>query len=277
MGAIKDCDSYELGACPAALNLRHILLSRFPPGDLLPDPDFIIGAGHGTHLTLLAAGRSRGGKTVVLMKPSLPTRLFDYCLVPAHDLPQERKNILPTQGVLNSVVPSRERRPDSGIILIGGRSRHYRWDDEDLLRQIRGILDGHDGVHWEIADSPRTPVSSRSALQGLNSTATEFVPYEDSPQGWLVERLRSVQMAWITEDSISMIYEALTAGAVVGILSVPVKRYGRITRAIDTMVTGGLVTRYADWQAGAAMRPVDPPMHEAARCARLLFEKTGFV
>ena len=276
MAAIKDCDSYELGAQPVSLNLLHLLLGRFPPGDPLPDPDFIIGAGHGTHMTLLAACRARRGNTVVLMKPTLPASLFDFCLIPAHDLPPQRNNILVTQGALNCVIPSRDHLANTGIILIGGESRHFGWDNEDLLRQIRDITGGLDDVQWEITDSPRTPDSTRLALRGLKSTRLEFVPYKESPGEWLSERLRSVHTAWITEDSISMIYEALTAGAAVGILSVPVKRHGRITGAIETMVKNGLVTRYAGWRAGAALRVVDPPLYEADRCARLLFEKTGF-
>lgn len=277
MAAIKDCDSHELGVQPASLNLPNLLLGRFPPGDSLPDPDFIIGAGHGTHLSLLAARRARGGKTVVLMKPTLPLALFDFCLIPSHDLPPRRNNVLVTQGALNCVIPSRDHLSNTGMILIGGESRHYGWDNEDLLRQIRGITAGLGGVKWEIADSPRTPDSTRLALRGQQSAGLVFVPFKDSPRGWLTERLRTVHTVWITEDSISMIYEALTAGAAVGILSVPVKRNSRITRAIDTMVKKGLVIRYTDWQGGDALRPVDPPLNEAARCARLLFEKTGLI
>ena len=275
LAAIKDCECHELCAQSLSKNLMNILRHRFPAGDPLPDPDFIIGAGHGTHMTLLAAGRARGGKTVVLMKPSLPALLFDYCLVPGHDQPSQRQNILVTRGVLNCAVPAAGKAPDQGVILIGGASRHYGWDAHGLLRQIREICAGSRGTHWLIADSPRTPSGTRPSLSEATPGEWEYIPHETTGPGWMAQRLACAATAWVTEDSISMICEALTAGAAVGVLSVPVKRRGRVTRAVDDLVKAGLITRFSAWQRGTPLRPADPPIYEAARCARLLLERTG--
>lgn len=272
---MKDCDSHDLPARPVTENLLNIMTRRFPAGAALPDPDLIIGAGHGTHMTLLAAGRARGGRTIVLMKPSLPLRLFDYCLIPAHDLPPQRQNILVTRGVLNCAVPSRELAPGEGMILLGGPSRHYGWDAPGLIRQIREIRAGTKNVRWLIADSRRTPPATRHLLSGDAVSGGEFFPYETTAPGWLARHLRRAATVWVTEDSISMISEALTAGAAVGALSVPIKRRGRVTRAIDDMAGTGLIVRFSAWQAGATLHPADPPLYEAARCARILLEKTG--
>ncbi|NCF80459.1 MAG: nucleoside-diphosphate sugar epimerase, partial [Proteobacteria bacterium] len=51
----------------------------------LPNPDLLIGTGNATHLPMLAARRRRGGRTVVLMKPSFPMAGFDLVIAPAHD------------------------------------------------------------------------------------------------------------------------------------------------------------------------------------------------
>ena len=59
----------------------------------IPAPGIVLGAGHRTHLSLLAARRMRGGKAIVLMRPSLPLCLFDLCLIPAHDAPPARPNV----------------------------------------------------------------------------------------------------------------------------------------------------------------------------------------
>lgn len=275
LAALKDSECHELCAQPISKNLLNILPHRFPAGDSLPDPDFVIGAGHGTHMTLLAAGRARGGKTVVLMKPSLPVFLFDYCLIPDHDRPPQRQNILVTQGVLNCAVPSGEKIPGRGMILIGGASRHYGWDTQALAHQIREVCAESMDVHWLIADSPRTPSVTRPSLSGPATGEWEYIPYETTGPGWITERLSSAATVWVTEDSISMICEALTAGAAVGVLTVPVKRYGRVTRAVDALAKAGLITRFSAWQAGAPLRPANPPLNEAARCARLLLEICG--
>ena len=85
----------------------------------LPTPDLLLGAGHHTHLSLLAARRIRGGKVVVLMRPSLPPGLFDLCLIPEHDAPPARPNVLATRGALNRIQPAatlRIRRKQRDII-----------------------------------------------------------------------------------------------------------------------------------------------------------------
>ncbi len=48
-------------------------------------PDLVLGAGHDTPPSLLAARRARGGRAVVLMRPSLPLAWFDLCVLPRHD------------------------------------------------------------------------------------------------------------------------------------------------------------------------------------------------
>ena len=127
----------------------------------------------------------------------------------------------------------------------------------------------------EGADSPRTPPTTRRSLSRMKQGSWDFVPHETTEQGWLALRLQHAATVWVTEDSISMVCEALTAGAAVGVLSVPAKRHDRITRAVDDMAQTGLVTRFSAWQAGTPLHPADPPLQEAARCARILLEQTG--
>ncbi|MDP1926487.1 MAG: ELM1/GtrOC1 family putative glycosyltransferase, partial [Thiobacillus sp.] len=83
-----------------------ILLFKISPDQTLPAPDLIIGAGHATHLTLLVARRARGGRAVVLMKPSLPRRWFDLCILPQHDGVAADAHTLVTEGALNRICPS---------------------------------------------------------------------------------------------------------------------------------------------------------------------------
>ena len=42
----------------------------------LPRPDFLIGAGHQTHLQLILDKKKYGGQTVLIMRPSLPIDFF---------------------------------------------------------------------------------------------------------------------------------------------------------------------------------------------------------
>ncbi|NIO88165.1 MAG: nucleoside-diphosphate sugar epimerase, partial [Candidatus Aminicenantes bacterium] len=79
----------------------------------------IIGAGHGTHFPMLCAQRARGGKTIVIMKPGLPYSWFDYCLIPEHDKPPRKKNIITTRGAINTITPTNNHSIDQGMIMIG--------------------------------------------------------------------------------------------------------------------------------------------------------------
>ena len=102
-------------------------------------PTLIVGAGHATHLSMLALARAHGGSTVVLMRPSLPVALFDHCVAPAHDRLPPDPRILLTRGALNRVRPQPRRDPALGLVLLGGPSRAHR-RDEDQVGQCGSAL-----------------------------------------------------------------------------------------------------------------------------------------
>jgi mitochondrial fission protein ELM1 len=271
---ITACSRYELAAPSAARSLLGLIAGRAPFAADLPAPDLIIGAGHGTHLALLCARRARGGRTVVLMRPSLPLCLFDFCLIPEHDAPPPRPNVIPTRGPLNTVTPAARRETGAGLILIGGPSRHYGWDNDALLEQVRGVTADR-GRHWCISDSPRTPADTRRDLAGLAGSNSEYVPYNRCAPGWLEGQMARAEVIWISRDSMSMLYEALTSGAAVGLLNVPPRRESRLTRAAGKLIEAGLVTPIQDWQGGAQPAPPVTPFNEARRCAALLLANLG--
>jgi mitochondrial fission protein ELM1 len=236
-------------------------------GNGLPAPDLLIGAGHRTHPWLLAGRRSRGGRTVVLMRPSLPASCFDLVVAPAHDRLAPGPGVLVTRGVLNAV---RHGEPDEsrpGLILIGGPSDHYGWDETQLLEQLQLILQ-HERRPWCLTTSRRTPDSTLRALQALPRTYLQILPWQDTPPGWLRETLPGTPQVWITEDSVSMVYEALTAGAACGLLDVPSLKAGRVQYGVAELLREGAVVSFADWAAGRPLLPPEEPYDEAMRCAR---------
>ncbi len=249
-----------------------MLSRRCPPGEQLPSPDLIIGAGHGTHLTMLAVRRARGGRAVVLMKPSLPASWFDWCLIPAHDRPPANDHIIMTEGALNTLEPSASLDASRGLILIGGPSRHHLWSNKPLIEQLQAVLN-QPRITWRITDSPRTPANTRDALRQLARSRADYFPFGETAPGWLGEQLRHSGTIWVTEDSISMIYEAVTAGAAVGLLGIPRKGGGRVSDAIDRLIHRGMVTPFTQWQAGETPAPAAPPLDEANRCAGLLLAR----
>lgn len=246
---------------------------HFPAGAGLPDPDFILVAGHRTHLAGLAARRARGGKLIALMRPSLPLGWFDLCVIPQHDHPPERANIIATRGVLNTARPSREREVDKGLFLIGGPSKHHGWNSADLLAQIDAILAATPGMRWTLTTSRRTPADTESALLALRERGVDVRPVRDTPSGWAMEQVARSAQAWVTEDSVSMVYESLTAGAATGLLSVPRLGETRITAGVAQLQREGFVTPFADWERKALLLVPLTRLCEADRVAGLMLSR----
>lgn len=267
------CVRFDIPALSGLALWTGLLRRRFEPGRELPDPDLILGAGHGTHLSMLCAQAARGGRTIVLMKPTLPTGWFDLCLIPEHDRPRPAANVVPTRGALNRIVPSSAQDPLLGLILIGGPSRHYHWDEPALLQQLETILGRNPAMHWQMTDSPRTPESTRHALASLRHHTLQYVSYRQTRPGWVAEQLARAATAWVSEDSVSMIYEVLTAGAAVGLLAVPPAGRGRVVEGIDRLARDRMVTRYHNWETGTALNTGAAPLDEAGRCADILLTR----
>ena len=239
----------------------------------LPAPQVVIGAGHATHAAMLALRRIYRSMTVVLMRPSLPLSWFDYCLVPAHDNPPARDNVIVTTGAVNPMQAGRDHDPGRGLILVGGPSRHYRLDAALLLSRIRQLLARASGRHWTLSNSPRTPAQLTRELTRLETFGVDVVLWDHCERDWLADELARARDVWISEDSISMIYEALTAGCRVGLLPLPRKSASRLHRAIDQLLHEGFVCAYNDWLEGSVLTAPPRPLDEANRCARLLLDK----
>ncbi len=265
--------TYTLPALPALRALAYWLAGSFPPAQGLPDPELLLGAGHATHLSLLAARRARGGRAVVLMKPSLPLRFFDLCIIPRHDAVAPSGRVLVTRGALNRIRPADEKDTRRGLILLGGPSRHYAWSDETVLQQVRAITECEHETYWCVATSRRTPNSTLDRLFELSLDNVELVAEQDTGAGWLPEKLARATQAWVTEDSASMLYEALTANAATGVLPVSAQGESRIARGVAALARDGLVTHFADWQRGKALAPPAQPFNEAARTAAWISER----
>ena len=269
---LRPCEYFKIPFTPLPGLILPYLAGRFPAGGGLPDPDLIIGAGHHTHLSLLCAKRARRGRAIVLMRPSLPASWFDACLVPNHDRQPASASVIQTNGALTRIFPTDRHDPGRGLVLIGGPSDHHSWDHDNLLRQINRVV-GNSGLQWLITDSPRTPENTSEALTALQSATVRYATCKGLGPSWLPGQLGRAGVIWITEDSVSMIYEALTSGAMVGLLEVPRKRDSRVTRIADELSNQSMVTLFRDWCAGKALSSPSYALNESGRCARLLLEK----
>nr|WP_305792841.1 mitochondrial fission ELM1 family protein [Sedimenticola hydrogenitrophicus] len=273
----------------------HWLSGRFPSGHGLPPPDLIIGAGHQTHLGLLAARRAFGGRAVVIMKPTLPRRLFDLCVIPEHD-GVSGDNVFLTRGVMNTIAPgrsasglkqpgdesaptepvdnasAREDAPQT-LILLGGTSPHYKWRDEVVLNQVEAIVRQQPAERFLLSDSRRTPAGCMEKIAALRLANLSLIPWRQTGPGWVAEQLGLSHAVWVSEDSVSMVYEALTSGAAVGLITLEQNKPGRISGGVERLVTEGWVTPFGHWREAGGYARSPGVFDEAARCAAWMVEQ----
>lgn len=279
-------ENQSLGLCHALARIIHIervdmpvngrLRGRFPQGKQRPSPDLIMGAGHRTHLALLAARRAFGGRAIVIMKPSLPRRLFDLCVVPEHD-GVSGDNVFLTRGAMNTITPSGrdvqvgdlsgEDDTSQTLILLGGNSPHCSWQDEAVLEQVCAIVRQQPDEPFVLGDSRRTPADFLDKLVALRLPNLTLVPRRETGPGWVAEQLARSRVVWVSEDSVSMVYEAITSGATVGLIALKRKGEGRVSRGLERLIADGWATPFRKWRENGVLSRPAGIFDEATRCA----------
>jgi mitochondrial fission protein ELM1 len=257
----------------AALSFREALAAWvFGHADTrsLPTPDLLLATGVRTHPTLLALARHTRGRTVVLMSPTLPRRWFDLCIVPEHDGIEASPRILITLGALNRVQPALRSDSALGLIMIGGPSSDYRWDTQALTQQIAALVARTPGIDWTLTDSRRTPPEFLPSLQPCPNL--RLTSHQDTPRSWLPEQLQRSANVWVTPDSVSMLSEALTAGAKVGVFDLDRYARSRFARAVEKLKQEGYLTTFRDWSETGCLRAPPTVLAEADRCAAWVLE-----
>ena len=269
------CRCYDIPVQSGLDGIKGYLTASWALGKGLPLPDLLIGAGHRTHIHLLAARKAYGGKAIVLMKPSLPASFFDLSIIPEHDQYQGFARVLQTKGVLNSMRAAGPHHHTKALIMVGGPSKHYDFDMHDLIKQIKQLVEDDSSKHYTLTTSRRTPASFVDELhKEIQPCANlEIVSVDKTKPGWVAEQLADVATAWISEDSVSMIYEALTARVAVGILNMTSKRESRLAWGVNQLIAANDVVRFD--KLGAYKQHLSPSFNyfEADRCVDWLHEQ----
>lgn len=282
-------ENQSLGLAEALGRLRPCTVKRIAVGDMGPlerlgalrklsigePPDLILGAGHATHWGLLMLAWQHRARSVVLMKPSLPLRWFDLCVVPEHDFGAKRlpRNVVATTGALNRVRARGAKHRKGGLLLVGGPSATHGWDAADLLERLAAIVAGSKAGYWELTTSRRTPPEMLGLLRE-KLPKVEVFSHEQTDRRWLPARLGEAAEVWVTEDSVSMVYEALSSGARVGLLPVPSKSGdSRVLRGLQGLVERGFVTTYETWRQSGTLAAPPHVLREADRCAAVVAER----
>lgn len=230
-------------------------------------PELIISAGRRTHHWNWLCSLRYGARNIVLMRPSFPRSCFDLVLAPEHDkMGGDDPRLVETRGALNRMRPA-AKVAGSSLLLVGGPSKHVVWDDTQVINQIQTILDTNDGLKLAIATSRRTPVEFVERIRALERI--ELILPESVDSSWLPTTLGVTERVWVTADSVSMVFEALTAGCAVSLIGLESIPNSRTQRGMQMLLDAGLV----DFRTDVALSVSGASLSEAERCAQLILEK----
>ena len=197
------------------------------------NPDIVVSAGASLIPLNLCLVRENLAKSAVVMKPSFPFNLFRYdlALIPAHDRGLMPRGHFRIQGSLSEI--ERETLETSGRMLaqsvrnpervrvglfLGGETRNLKpspGEVENLLKELEKVSQRLDGG-YVMTTSRRTP---DTVVQWLKDRIREFpacqlcVIAKEDPRPEVVPGMMSLaDFLVVTEDSMTMITEALSSG-----------------------------------------------------------------
>jgi mitochondrial fission protein ELM1 len=275
----RECLPHDAGT-DAEIDVRDIALADYAhdwsalwrdPGEA---PDLLIGAGRRTHLPMARTRWHLGSRAIVLMKPSLPSFCYDLALVPEHDSTWSERKVLRTLGMLGPR-ESGTKASDRGVILLGGMNDHFHWRDAEIAEAVANIVRQSPDVHWQISDSPRSSEGLVGAVVAALAGAPKarVLRYTDNPPDWLTQALANASQVWVSADSASMLYEALSSGGHVGVIELTSKRRrNKLLAGIDALRRQ---RRVGLSSAGALLdQGLEPePLQEHRRCAEWILAR----
>ncbi len=257
--------------------LQFLFPSLVPLRKKEREADLILCTGGKTHFCALARKRKYQLPLCTCMAPGAGFRaLFDLCFIPEHDGIAAAANVVPTLGPPNLCIDNGQHDPDLGLILVGGEDKNMLfWPEERLLGEIETVVARSKQKRWVLSSSPRTPKSTVEKLRAFaaDRPGVLFFHYRDTPSGWIEEQYARAEVAWITSDSMSMIYEALTAGCKIGLFLIDWKNgHNKFAGNEQLLQERSLAVAFAEWQQNGEYCS-SGKLNEARRCADIIMEK----
>ncbi len=209
------------------------------------DFDLFVGAGSTSYYALKFYARRYAKPSVALMYPKGYRKDFSVIIAGAHDRPKPSANLKISPVSLSfsrSQGLYRPQRKSIGFI-IGGPNSCFEMGDE-ILKQIEGVRAQFADCEFALTTSPRTPQATESALEKLSWDYS--VIYSREPVNPIGDFLAQCEWVFISEDSVSMISEAVSSGrANVAILSLKRKdAHNKFDDFISALVSTGHARRY---------------------------------
>ena len=227
--------------------------------------EFVISCGSGLAPVNVFMSKENCARNIVVMKPSMPLGLkkFNLSIIPRHDNPRTAKNIVVTDLAPNLVDGEKMQRDaehlkhhirsdikDAVALFVGGDNPEFTLTGDIMNSVIQGISEFCDrsGTSMLTTTSRRTSPEIENILKKrLNNYPKSklLVVANDRNFDFTVTGMLALsKVAVVSEESISMISEAISAGKKVVVFRLS-KNSGAITkheRALKSLEKKGYVT-----------------------------------
>lgn len=206
------------------LILRHWLRLERPAKDE-PAPDVIIASGGKSVFAARTLATKHGVPLIFLgeRKP-YPATWFHTTFSPSSfdSEPNDiRMDVIPTKitpQIVRQAAANWSDRPAGRLwtILIGGlsRSHHYQTGDWERLAEGMTELARRESIRWLVTTSRRSGIELESRLRDLlpPDIVADSVWWCGQPEKKLSAYLGTAEKVWVTQDSVSMVTEAVATG-----------------------------------------------------------------
>lgn len=190
-----------------------------------PAPDLILSSGGRSVFAARTLAVKYGVPFVFLgeRKP-YPPEWFHTVFTPSslETAPNDiRMDVIPTKitpEIVHQAAADWADRPGGRLwaMLIGGKSRSHDFQDADWENLAKGMakLADRNGIRWLVTTSRRTGAELETRLRGLlpPEILADAVWWCHQPEKKLAAYLGAAEVIWVTQDSISMVTEAVATG-----------------------------------------------------------------
>jgi mitochondrial fission protein ELM1 len=190
-----------------------------------PAPDLIISSGGRSVFAARTLAVKYGVPFIFLgeRKP-YPPDWFHTVFTPSslekapNDLPMD---VIPTKitpEIVTQAAAEWKNRPNGMLwtMLIGGKSRSHDFQHADWEKLAEGMtaLAKREGIRWLVTTSRRTGKEVEAKLRGLlpQEVVADAVWWCHQPEKKFPAYLGAAEVIWVTQDSVSMVTEAVAAG-----------------------------------------------------------------
>lgn len=220
-----------------------------------PYPDILISSGRRSVALALAIKRASGGKTklVNLQGPRIPLHHFDLVVPMQHDGLQG-ENVFETLTALHHLTDAKLAKAASAYaytltdmpaprvaFMLGGSTHAYTLDSkrlQTLAAQLESFIQQHQGSVW-ISTSRRTGAKNIKALQIALAMHNRVSIYTGDGANPYIAWLALADVIVVTNDSVSMMSEALFTGKPVIILPLPEHQNTKPANFADGLIKRG--------------------------------------